>query len=72
MTRKPHPYLIVFPEYCIQCGNNPEPTQAKAVQSAFPPWISVTGRRGAGTQVCTQLAVYYAIDVYAPLAYILP
>jgi len=52
-------------------GNNPEPIQAKAVQSAFPPGINVTGGRGAGTQVFTQFAVYYAIDVYTPIAYIL-
>ena len=71
MPRKPHPYLLGFPEYYIQCSNNPEPIQAKAVQSAFPPWINVTGRNGAGGQVCAQPADYYAIDVYAPMAYIL-
>jgi len=71
VPRKPHLYLLGFPEYCIQCGNNPESIQEKTVQSAFPPGINVTGGRGAGTQVFTQLAAYYAIDVYAPKAYIL-
>lgn len=31
MPRKLHPDLLGFPEYCIQCGNNPEPIQAKAL-----------------------------------------
>lgn len=72
MPRTPHFDLSGTPQYLIQCSINRESSPGKPVQSEFPPWINVPGGRGARTQVFTQSADYYAIDVYTPKAYILP
>ena len=70
MPRQSHTRLPGFTGYSIQCCINPVPIQARTNQSLFPPGIKVKEGMVAGTQVFAQTAVYYAIDAYTPMAYI--